>query len=88
VPVILDPQQEALVRQKVESGMYQDASEVIREALRLLEEHDRRRWLQQALAEGERGDAIELTPERMDQIMQRAMDNLRAGKPIKDGVKP
>jgi hypothetical protein len=29
-----------------------------------------------------------LTPERLDRIMQRALDNLRAGKPIKDGVRP
>jgi antitoxin ParD1/3/4 len=88
MPVTLDPQQEALIRQKVESGLYQDADEVIGAALRLLDEHDRRRWHQQALAEGELGEAIELTPERMDQIMQRALDNMRSGKPIRDAVKP
>jgi antitoxin ParD1/3/4 len=41
--VNLTPQLEALVRQKVESGLYGSASEVVREALRLLEEQDRLR---------------------------------------------
>jgi len=36
--VNLTPQLEALVRQKVESGLYGSASEVVREALRLLDE--------------------------------------------------
>ncbi len=39
----LTPQLEELVRQKVSSGLYTSASEVIREALRLLEEQDRMR---------------------------------------------
>lgn len=38
--VFLTPQLEALVNQKVASGLYSSASEVIREALRLLEERD------------------------------------------------
>ena len=41
--VNLTPQLEALVRQKVESGLYGSASEVVREALRLLDEQDRLR---------------------------------------------
>lgn len=36
----LTPQLEDLVRQKVASGRYNSASEVVREALRLLEEQD------------------------------------------------
>jgi len=39
--VNLTPQLEELVREKVESGMYTSASEVVREALRLLQEQDR-----------------------------------------------
>ena len=38
--VSLTPQLEELVQKKVESGRYHSASEVIREALRLLEEKD------------------------------------------------
>jgi len=37
--VSLTPQLEKLVRKKVASGRYNSASEVVREALRLLEEH-------------------------------------------------
>ena len=37
----LTPQLEQMVRQKVSSGLYTSASEVIREALRLMEEQDR-----------------------------------------------
>lgn len=39
--VSLTPQLEELVKKKVDSGLYGSASEVMREALRLLEEHDR-----------------------------------------------
>ncbi len=47
--VSLTPELEQLVTEKVESGRYTSASEVIREALRLLEEHDQMK--QQRLAE-------------------------------------
>ena len=39
--VSLTPQLEAMIRQRVESGRYNNASEVVREALRLLEEQER-----------------------------------------------
>ncbi len=41
--VNLTPQLEALVRAKVDSGLYTSASEVVREALRLMQEQDRLR---------------------------------------------
>jgi antitoxin ParD1/3/4 len=41
--VNLTPQLEELVRAKVASGLYTSASEVVREALRLMEEQDRMR---------------------------------------------
>jgi antitoxin ParD1/3/4 len=41
----LTPQLEELVRQKVASGLYTSASEVVWEALRLMEEQDRIRAL-------------------------------------------
>jgi antitoxin ParD1/3/4 len=39
--VNLTPQLEAMVKQKVASGFYNSASEVVREALRLMEAQDR-----------------------------------------------
>jgi antitoxin ParD1/3/4 len=41
--VNLTPQLEELVRAKVSSGLYNSASEVVREALRLMDEQDRLR---------------------------------------------
>lgn len=41
--VNLTPQLEELVRAKVDSGMYTSASEVVREALRLMDEQDQLR---------------------------------------------
>ena len=39
--VNLTPQLEEMVREKVNSGLYSSASEVVREALRLMDEQDR-----------------------------------------------
>lgn len=52
--VSLTPELERLVQEKVTSGLYQTASEVIREALRLLKERDADRAASQreAIAEG------------------------------------
>lgn len=54
--VSLTPELERLVNQKVESGMYTSASEVVREALRLLNERDQTK--QHRLAELRRNIAI------------------------------
>jgi antitoxin ParD1/3/4 len=47
--VSLTPELEQFVQAKVESGLYNNASEVIRESLRLLKEHDevRLKWRDQ-----------------------------------------
>ena len=44
--VNLSPQLEAMVKAKVASGRYTSASEVVREALRLMEQQDQLRLLQ------------------------------------------
>ncbi len=46
--VSLTPQLQAFVRRKVESGLYNNASEVIREGLRLLIERDAAKEREQA----------------------------------------
>ena len=47
--VSLTPELEKFVERKVESGLYNNASEVIREGIRLLKEHDeiRTKWREQ-----------------------------------------
>jgi antitoxin ParD1/3/4 len=57
--VSLTPALEKLVRQKVESGLYNNASEVIREALRLMKESEdiRRAKLKRLKAELAQGEA-------------------------------
>jgi antitoxin ParD1/3/4 len=57
--VSLTPALEKLVRQKVESGLYNNASEVIREALRLMKESEdiRRAKLKRLKAALAQGDA-------------------------------
>ncbi len=63
--VSLTPQLERLIQKKVKSGNYQSASEVIREALRLMQSRDQRledlrRSVQSGIDEIERGEGIEL----------------------------
>lgn len=53
INVNLTPQLEKLVRSKVGSGLYASASEVVREALRLMDEQDR---LREAKLEQSRSD--------------------------------
>ena len=62
--VTLTPQLEELIQQKVASGRYGNASEVVREALRLLEERDQEReaklqTLRAAIEEGEHSGPAE-----------------------------
>jgi antitoxin ParD1/3/4 len=67
--VSLTPELERLVNQKVQSGMYSSASEVVREALRLLNEQeelrrrkleDLRKELQIGLDQLDRGEGVPL----------------------------
>jgi antitoxin ParD1/3/4 len=62
--VSLTPKLEELVRRKVDSGLYNNASEVIREALRLMAARDdleqlKLTRLREALAAGERSGFVE-----------------------------
>jgi antitoxin ParD1/3/4 len=58
VNVSLTPELDSFVACKVESGRYNSASEVVREALRLLEEHDRARSAQLAAFNQEIGSRL------------------------------
>jgi len=57
--VSLTPELERFVNGKVQSGRYNSASEVVREALRLLEEHDQARSFQLAVFNQEVGRRLD-----------------------------
>ncbi len=79
--VSLTPQLEELVKKKVESGLYGSASEVMREALRLLEERDRIRALrlEELRVEIRKGlDSGEATPLNIGDIKARGRRRLAA----------
>lgn len=84
----LTPQLEAMVRQKVTSGMYSSASEVVREALRLMEAQDRLRavkleQLRQDVREGlESGPATPWSVEEAKTEGRRRRAALLANKTV------
>jgi antitoxin ParD1/3/4 len=71
--VNLTPQLEEMVRRKVASGLYTSASEVVREALRLMEEQDqvraaRLQQLRSDIREGlESGESEAWAPDQIKQ---------------------
>ena len=76
--VSLTPELEQFVQSKVENGRYNSASEVVREALRLLEEHEKARTTQldefnkelgRRLASLDRGENVD--PETVRTRLQR-----------------
>ena len=81
--VSLTPQLESFVRQKVESGLYGSASEVVREALRLLGERDRRiDALRQDIRDGLASGPSE--PLEIEAIKTEGRRRLGQGQPIAD----
>lgn len=81
--VSLTPQLEELIRKKVESGMYGNASEVVREALRLMDRKDRldrlRSDIAEADAEFDRGEFLEDTPAFWEQVQAESERMAREG---------
>jgi antitoxin ParD1/3/4 len=78
--VSLTPELERFVQEKVHSGRYTSASEVVREALRLLEEHEKvcavqlaefREEINRRLASLERGEGIDSVT-ALAQLRQRS----------------
>jgi antitoxin ParD1/3/4 len=70
---------EEMVKGKVESGLYNSASEVMREALRLLEERDQLRELrlEELRREIQKGiDSGEATPLDIEKIKARGRERL------------
>ncbi|SCX49455.1 type II toxin-antitoxin system ParD family antitoxin [Nitrosospira sp. Nsp1] len=81
--ISLTPHFEELVKGKVESDLYNSASEVMREALRLLEERDQLRnlRLEELRSDIQKGiDSGEATPLNMEEIKARGRKRLAAQK--------
>lgn len=77
--VSLTTELEKFVSAKVESGRYNSASEVVREALRLLEEHDQARSIQLAGFNQELGRRLDT----LDRGRHISPSNARAGLKLK-----
>ena len=90
--VSLTPRLEVMIRAKVEGGLYNNASEVVREALRIMERQEKLQRLQQELQIGsdqiERGETFEFTSDTMARLVREAEERHRLGMPIRDSVKP
>ena len=72
--ISLTPELEELVERKVQSGLYGSSSEVIREALRLLDERDKLKALRQDIQDGL--DSGESTPLDVEAIIARGYERL------------
>lgn len=90
--ITLTPQLEAMIEKKVASGHYASASDVVEEALRLLEEKDRAARLKAAIAVGmdavKRGAVVEWGPDSMARLRREADEADRLGLPIDPDVCP
>src|SRR5688500_546135 len=87
------PEIEADIRQRVESGEYADESEVVRKALHTLRAREERireirASIEKGLAELERGEGYEWTPELMEEISREADEMIRLGRLPKPDVCP
>ncbi|WP_310488916.1 type II toxin-antitoxin system ParD family antitoxin [Chamaesiphon sp. VAR_69_metabat_338] len=94
INVSLTPQLEEMMRQKVAGGLYNSVSEVVREALRLMDAQDRLQAvkLEQLRQEIQNGiDSGEPTPWNAEEIKQagrqrRAARNSNKATGVREGV--
>ena len=82
--VSLTPRLEELIREKVQSRMYNNASEVVREALRLLDERDRERRLREALAMASLRSIVARQCDGLPSCLNRSNENRRPQPPRED----
>jgi putative addiction module CopG family antidote len=88
----LTPEAEAVVRQLVDRGDYDDPEAVIDHALRALLEQGQLSRLKAAIAVGDeqaaRGQVVPWTSDFLDRLKREAAENVRLGRPFKDEVIP
>jgi antitoxin ParD1/3/4 len=87
--VNLTPQLETMVKEKVASGLYNNASEVVREALRLMDSRDRIALIRAETAKGfaqlRQGKTVSLDIKR---TKRTATANARKGRAVNPFVTP
>jgi putative addiction module CopG family antidote len=88
----LSPEAEAMVRQLIERGDYDDPEAVVDEALRALVQRDQLTRLRNAIALGdeqaERNEIVTWTPDFLERLKRESEQDVRRGKPLKDEVIP
>jgi antitoxin ParD1/3/4 len=86
--VSLTPELEQLIHKKVQTGLYLSASEVVREALRLLEERDGlhamklaelRKEIRVALDQADRGELLD-GPEVFGKLRKKVRENNKSDR--------
>lgn len=91
--VNLSPELEGFIKNKVASGFYGNATEVIRDAIRRMQAEESRvaAW-QAAIKLGDdqldRGEGVAYTPEALKDITQSAIEALHSGKAMDPDVLP
>jgi antitoxin ParD1/3/4 len=91
--VNFSPEMEGFIKNKVASGFYGNATEVVRDAIRRMQAEESRiaAW-QAAIKEGDmqldRGEGVAYTPEMLNDITQSAISSKHNGKPMNPDVLP
>ena len=91
--VNLSPEMEGFIKNKVSSGFYGNATEVIRDAIRRMQaEENRISVWQDAIKLGDaqldRGEGIAFTPEALKEITQDAISAIHSNELINPDVLP
>ena len=88
----VSPKAEALIRELIENGDYDDPEAVVDEALRVLMERNKLERLKELIAIGDeqaaRGQVVPWTPDFLDRLKREAAEDIRLGRPFKDEVIP
>jgi len=91
--VNLSPEMEGFIKNKVASGFYGNATEVIRDAIRRMQAEESRisAWqdaIKQGDAQLDRGEGVAVTPDTLNDITQSAISAMHTSQPISSDVLP
>jgi antitoxin ParD1/3/4 len=91
--VNFSPEMEGFIKDKVSSGFYGNATEVIRDAIRRMQAEEIRisAWrtaIEQGDAQLARGEGVDYTADALNDITQRAISAINSDQPINPDVLP